>query len=153
MNNVQIRNKLKEKEFVTWTNYSQKGKGVMLYKQVPSANSWVYNKEGLSNSEWRDCLKMACNVVSIRTVPGRGPSTNHCRHCNEYETLAHVLGSCKHGELLINKRHNDVREILASELIKSKYEVYQEVKCVSETGSLRRIDILAISRHLKRLDN
>src|SRR5436190_1909397 len=89
---------------------------------------------------------MTCNVVSVRTVPGRGPNTNRCRHCNEFESLAHVLGSCKQGEMLRIKRHNDVRQMLAQELKKNKLEVYEELHCVSETGSTRRIDILAISR-------
>jgi hypothetical protein len=141
-----IRKILKEKELKVWCQLPQKGKGVTLYNQVKSANFWLYKNEGLSDSEWRDCLKMTCNIASVRTVPGRGPNTTHCRHCNEYETLAHVLGSCKQGELLRNKRHNAVREILANELKKKGLEVHQEVHCLSESGSTRRVDILAIDR-------
>jgi uncharacterized protein YaaW (UPF0174 family) len=141
-----LRKILKNKEFEIWESHPQKGKGVTLFKEVPIANSWVYRKNGLSASEWRDCLKMTCNVVSVRTVPGRGPNTNRCRHCNEFETLAHVLGSCRHNDLLINKRHNDVRKIIADELRKLELEVYEEVNCTSESGSTRRIDIIAIDR-------
>ena len=92
----QIRQHLKEREFREWCSYPHKGKGVELFSEVPSANKWVIKKAGLSCSEWRDMLKMTAMVPPIRTIPGRSTSTNHCRHCSEYETLSHVLGRCPH---------------------------------------------------------
>lgn len=87
-----IRNVLRERSFSDCCQYPQKGRGVVLYKQVKSVNQWIYRKNGLSTSEWRHCLKMTCNVAAVRTLPGRTTKTNRCRHCNELETLGHVLG-------------------------------------------------------------
>ncbi|KAJ4444551.1 hypothetical protein ANN_06346 [Periplaneta americana] len=85
-------------------------------KQYPGANKWICKHEGLSNSEWRDGIKMVGNVAAVRAVPGRSQD-NRCRHChNEVETLAHVLGSCPHGEAMRNARHHQVRSIIAAVL-------------------------------------
>ncbi|KAJ4447298.1 hypothetical protein ANN_09302 [Periplaneta americana] len=51
-----------------------------------------------------------------QAVPGRSQD-NRCRHCHkEVETLAHVLGSCPHGEVLRNARLHQVRSIIATAL-------------------------------------
>ena len=69
---------------------------------------------------------------------------NRCRHChNEIETLAHVLGSCSHGEALRNARHHKVRTIIAQALRDVGFRAYEEIHGLSESGSTRRIDILA----------
>ncbi|KAJ4433569.1 hypothetical protein ANN_15878 [Periplaneta americana] len=106
LNATKIRNLLRNREFYIWCRHPQKGKGVVLFKQYPGANKWICKHEGLSNSEWRDGIKMVGNVAAVRAVPGRSQD-NRCRHChNEVETLAHVLGSCPHGEALRNARHH-----------------------------------------------
>ena len=89
---------------------------------------------------------MTCGFSPVRTVPGRSLNTSHCRHCSEYETLAHVLGYCRQGETLRIKRHNNVRTVLAKALRKKGYEVEEEVVGISEKDSIRRIDILASDR-------
>ncbi|KAJ4440738.1 hypothetical protein ANN_08962 [Periplaneta americana] len=59
--------------------------------QVPKANAWIFNKSGLSKSEWVTCLKMNANLAAVRGVPGRSLDGSRCRHgCPETETLAHV---------------------------------------------------------------
>ncbi|KAJ4440187.1 hypothetical protein ANN_08325 [Periplaneta americana] len=69
---------------------------------------------------------------------------NRCRHChNEVENLAHVLGSCPHGEALRNARHHQVRSIIATALKDADYNTYEEVHGLSVIGSTRRIDIIA----------
>ena len=137
----QIRQHLKEREFREWCSYPHKGKGVELFSEVPSANKWVIKKAGLSCSEWRDMLKMTAMVPPIRTIPGRSTSTNHCRHCSEYETLSHVLGRCPHGEILRIKRHNIIRSMIAQALRSKGMEVYEEVTCLAEQDIIRRVDI------------
>lgn len=142
-----IRSKLREKEFNSWCALTQKGKGVILYESVKHANGWIYNKRGLSNSEWIDCLKMTCNVSAVRAVPGRSMNnTIHCRHCNEFESLAHVLGYCGFGETARIKRHNEVRTMIANSLRSSGLEVHEEIIGISGKDSLRRIDMIAIDR-------
>ncbi|KAJ4443167.1 hypothetical protein ANN_04817 [Periplaneta americana] len=112
-------------DVVTFT--PQKGKGVVLFKQYPGENKWICKHEGLSNSEWRDDIKMVGNVAAVRPVPGRSQD-NRCRHChNEVETLAHVLGSCPDGEGLRNARHHQVRSIIATALKDADYNTFEEV--------------------------
>ena len=139
-----LRPLLYEQAFNEWCGHKQKGRGVILYSEVKHTNSWIYRKNGLSLSEWRDCLKMTCNVAPVRSVPGRNPNTFHCRYCSEIETLGHVLGYCRHGELLRNRRHNEVRQLIACALRDKGYNVQEEVIGLSESGSIRRIDIIAI---------
>ena len=75
-------------------------------------------------------------ICPVRDVPGRSQDTNHSRHCgNEIETLAHVLDACPHG---------DMRSLIAQVFRERKFQVYEEVHGVSETGSNRRVDIIAI---------
>ncbi|KAJ4437541.1 hypothetical protein ANN_17686 [Periplaneta americana] len=68
-------------------------------------------------------------------------------YCNETETLAHVLGSCQHGELLRNSRHHNIRKLIAQALRNKSLEVHEEVHCVaSEGGGIRRADIVALDK-------
>ncbi|KAJ4446112.1 hypothetical protein ANN_12804 [Periplaneta americana] len=69
------------------------------------------------------------------------------RYCNEVETLAHVLGSCQHGELLRNSRYRNIRKVIAQVLRKTSFEVHEEVHCAaSEGGGIRRADIVALHK-------
>lgn len=143
-----IRGELRHQAFKKWTSHTLRGKGVIVYSEVPKANSWVSNKKGLSSSEWTNALKMSANISAVRAIPGRSFSTTRCRfpECSEKETLGHVLGSCPKSELLINNRHHKVRSSLASSLKSVGWEVYEEVHCISCDDSTRRADIIAISR-------
>ncbi|KAJ4432125.1 hypothetical protein ANN_20741 [Periplaneta americana] len=90
-----------------------------------------------------------CSLKAIRSVPGRSQESR-CRHCNEYETLPHVLGVCRKGVLLRNNRHHWVRSQIAECLKKSgKFDIYEEVHCISSTGSTKRADIIAIDNNQK----
>lgn len=88
---------------------------------------------------------MTANVVAVRAIYGRSQFGNRCRFCNEIETLSHVLGSCQRGYLLRNIRHNAVRSTIAKSLREKNYQVFEEVSCISETDSNRRIDMIAIT--------
>ncbi|KAJ4446459.1 hypothetical protein ANN_13155 [Periplaneta americana] len=125
--------------------YAHKGKGVELFSEVPSANAWIIKKQGLSSSEWRDMIKMTALVAPVRALPGRPTGTSHCRHCSEFESLPHVLGRCPQGEISRIKR-NIIRSLLAAALRNKGLEVYEEVHCLSDQDSVRRIDIIAITR-------
>jgi hypothetical protein len=147
-----LRDALRIKSFNDWANLPQKGKGVILFAETPRANKWVYNKIGISTSEWTNSIKMTCNVAAVRAVPGRSPNTNRCRslNCNEIETLGHVLGKCSKGELLRIKRHNTIRTMVADAFREHDlWEVHEEVHCNATDGSVRRADIIAIRRDRK----
>ncbi|KAJ4426359.1 hypothetical protein ANN_27173 [Periplaneta americana] len=110
-------------------------------------NSWISTKKGLSSSQWTQAIKMNCNAIPVRTLPGRTLDSTRCRRCDEQETLPHVLGFCHHGELLRINRHNTVRSLIAASIRQNaSYEVYEEVGCVSSDGSTRRADIIIIDR-------
>ena len=139
-----VRKKLREQEFEKWCSLPQKGKGVVLYKNYTTANSWINKTGNLTSSEWKEAIKMSCNICAVRAIPGRSQDGTHCRHCpSEKETLGHVLGSCPHGELLRNTRHHRVRSLIAKALREKHYSVFEEVHGVSDDGSTRRIDMIA----------
>ncbi|KAJ4445638.1 hypothetical protein ANN_12321 [Periplaneta americana] len=66
------------------------------------------------------------------------------------ETLGHVLGFCRKGELLRNNRHHKVRGAIACLLRNKGWEVHEEVHCISEDDSHRRADIIAINRQQQK---
>ncbi|KAJ4444542.1 hypothetical protein ANN_06337, partial [Periplaneta americana] len=122
-----------------------KGKGVILYKEFTPANKWIRQPDCLTSSEWRQALKMTANVCPLRAIPGRSRDGNHCRRCvSEIETLGHVLGACPFSETLRNSRHHRIRSIIAEALRKKGLTVHEEVHGISQEGSCRQIDMLAI---------
>jgi hypothetical protein len=139
-----LRARARNREFSNWSLLPSKGKGVSLYDECPKVNRSLMSKQGLSSSEWISYLKMVGDVVAVRAIPGRTRSQdNRCRHCNEYETLSHVLGSCEHGNLLRNSRHHRIRTSIANAFRNRGLSVYEEVHCNSDDGSNRRVDIIA----------
>ncbi|KAJ4428011.1 hypothetical protein ANN_24025 [Periplaneta americana] len=107
----------------------------------------------LSSSEYINAIKMSCNVTALRSVPGRTFSTTRCRHpgCSDTETLGHVLGFCKKEELLRNNRHHRALTAIANLLRNRGWEVHEEIYCVSEDDSHRRVDIIAINRRTQKV--
>ncbi|KAJ4432357.1 hypothetical protein ANN_20976 [Periplaneta americana] len=142
-----LRQNLRKQEYDKWCALPHKGKGVILFQEYTPGNKWIFSKEGLSSSEWRDAIKMNANVAPVRSLHGRSLDGFRCRYCNEIETLAHVLGSCQHGELLRNSRHHNIRKLIAQALRNKSFEVHEEVHCVaSESGGIRRADIVALDK-------
>ncbi|KAJ4441883.1 hypothetical protein ANN_11743 [Periplaneta americana] len=147
-NGKHLREVLRKQSFQSWCQLPHKDKGVCTYEECPKANSWISSKKCLSSSEYINAIKMSCNVTAVRSVPGRTFSTNCRRHpgCSETETLGHVLGFCNKGELLRNNRHYRARTAIANLLRNRGWEVHEEIHCVSEDYSHRRVDIIAINR-------
>ncbi|KAJ4430211.1 hypothetical protein ANN_22422 [Periplaneta americana] len=120
---------------------------IFYFKNILPEINGFFSKEGLSSSEWRDAIKMNANVAPVRSLHGRSLDGFRCRYCNEIETLAHVLGSCQHGELLRNSRHHNIRKLIAQALRNKSFEVHEEVHCVaSQGGGIRRADIVALDK-------
>ncbi|KAJ4443743.1 hypothetical protein ANN_05521 [Periplaneta americana] len=140
----------KEVQMNLWSALPGKGKGITFYSHWKKGNTWISNKKGLSCGQWTEAIKMSTNVIAVRSLPCRSLSNTHCRRCNEYETLSHVLGFCPQCELLRIDRHNTVRSIIANRLREhGEYEVYEEVQCLSAEGSTRCADIIIIDRDKK----
>ncbi|KAJ4433259.1 hypothetical protein ANN_15518 [Periplaneta americana] len=142
-----LRKALREDSFHQWSKLKSKGLGVVFYSHWKKGNSWISTKKGHSSSQWTQAIKMNCNTIPVRTLPGRTLDSTHCRRCDEQETLPHVLDFCHHGELLRINRHNTVRSLIAASIRQNaSYEVYEEVGCVSSDGSTRRADFIIIDR-------
>ncbi|KAJ4441571.1 hypothetical protein ANN_11427 [Periplaneta americana] len=134
-----VGHKDSEDSFHQWSKLKSKGLGVVFYSHWKKGNSWISNKKGLSSSQWTQAIKMNCNTIPVRTLPGRTLDSTRCRRC--------VLGFCHHGELLRINRHNTVRSLIAASIRQNaSYEFYEEVGCVSSDGSTRRADIIIIDR-------
>ncbi|KAJ4438880.1 hypothetical protein ANN_14833 [Periplaneta americana] len=112
-----MRKKLRENELEAWAKLPQKGLGEELYSEFIPANSWIRHQLGTTFS------------VGDATEP---------------ETLAHVLGSCPHGEVLRNSRHHRIRSMIAEQFRPINYQVFEEVHGLADNGSTRRIDMIAI---------
>ncbi|KAJ4447397.1 hypothetical protein ANN_09403 [Periplaneta americana] len=147
-----LRDELRKRSFESWCQLLHKGKGVVIYEEYPRANSRVSTKENLSSSEYINAIKMFCNLIAVRSVPGRAFSTTHCRQpdCNETETLGQVLGFSRKGKSLRNNRHPRVRRTIACLLRNKGWEVHEQVHCISEDDSHRRADIIAINRQQQK---
>lgn len=102
-------------------NLKSKGKSIAQFCEYPKINKLMLTKSGLSLSEWITLIKMSCNSVLLRGVPGRSQNTFLCRQngCGEIETLPHVLSFCSKGQLLRITRHNKIRVLLAEEFRKN----------------------------------
>lgn len=150
-----LRDMLREKEFSIWCALPTKGKGVALFKDFTKANAWLHNLDGITSSEFKQLIKMNGGVTALRITPGRSRTGTQCRRCStsetfQPETLGHVLGSCPFGERLRLSRHHTIRKLIADELRKLEFDVAEEVYGVADSGSSRRIDIIAICKRSKK---
>ncbi|KAJ4431117.1 hypothetical protein ANN_19712, partial [Periplaneta americana] len=64
--------------------------------------------------------------------------------------LATYWGFCKKRELLRNNRHNRARTAIANLLRNRGWRVHEEIHCVSEDDSHRRVDIIVINRRTQK---
>jgi hypothetical protein len=141
----QLRNSLREKESIKWSNLQSKGQGINLFKQQPQYNKWFKSKIGLSDSEYKSAIKLIACVAPVRALPGRSHDGPICRFCDGVETQNHVIGFCPRGALMRDNRHNQIRTLIAEAIEKTGLKVYQEVHCIMSSGSTGRIDIIAIN--------
>ena len=137
-----MRDRLRELSFDSWCALPSKGYGASHFQWNPGINKRIMNKDGLSSSQWTTAIKLATNSAPVRGRHAQS-TTSSCRHCGKFETLAHVVGECRRGELLRNRRHNLICNILAARLRQDGYDVYQEIS-VPETN--RRVDMVVINR-------
>ena len=54
-----------------WCQLQVHGKGVNLFQQYQSANSWKESRMGLSSTEWHDAIKLQGNLAPVRALHGR----------------------------------------------------------------------------------
>ena len=101
-------------EYNKWCYLQVYGKGVILFQQYQPANSWIELSMGLSSTKWSDGIKLEGNLAPVRALHGWSLYNSRCRHCNERETLPHVLCFCQYGELLRNNRHHLIRRKIAT---------------------------------------
>ncbi|KAJ4446935.1 hypothetical protein ANN_13637 [Periplaneta americana] len=95
-------------------------------------------------------MQSRCPATLLQCAPFLAELSARQPGCNETETLGHVLGFCRKGELLRNNRHHRVRGAIACLLRNKGWEVHEEVHCISEDDSHRRADIIAINRQQQK---
>lgn len=148
---TQLRQIKRDEAFREWTDLKSKGAGVQLFAECSSSNKWLYDRSGLSPSEWIAAIKMTAGVFPVRALPGRSNDGFHCRHCDsEYESMSHVLGFCQRGHLLRNARHHRVRTMIANALKQAGLSVFEEVPCNAADGSSKRVDIIAFDNKTRK---
>ena len=133
-------------------------KGVGLFSETPCANNWIRNRpvKLLTPTNWRLGLMLRSGGTETKAdlgkriaVESRTRGTIMCRHsgCGREETLAHVLGGCKAVTSgLAIARHDDLVNRLELRL-KRKWCVYKEKDILSDTGELRRPDLVCVSKY------
>ena len=155
----QLRKALREMAFTKWCALPNFGIGCKFFSHYPKVNSFVYDKNSLSISEWVQCMKMSFNYANLGGVPGskyfEETKSDRCRHCpttgqHARETISHVLGKCDFGNLLRNERHLRIKHYITDLLIKKGFVCFQEAFCYDIYGSDRRIDILAFDSRSNR---
>ncbi|KAJ4444418.1 hypothetical protein ANN_06210 [Periplaneta americana] len=66
---------------------------------------------------------------------------------SSYDERVVETSLCTSGEVLRIKRHNTIRSMIADALRSKNLDVHEEVHCIADGGSNRRIDIIAINRN------
>jgi hypothetical protein len=91
-------------------------------------------------------MRLVTNTVAVIGQPwGQSSQNFRCRHCDEKETLAHVLGKCGFTLGLRNQRHHEIRSHIANGFKTKGFDVFEEV--TSDRGT--RIDMIVIDKKRK----
>jgi hypothetical protein len=131
----ELRQELRRRSFDEWADMRTAGKGVKLFGLVPASNRWITNKNPLTLTEWLMAVQMTVNQCDLLTHPRKQQQDTSCRRCHKYpESIGHVLQYCDYNNGMVNDRHNAVVKIIADELLKLKYSVEVEVRCVGVEG-------------------
>lgn len=143
---------LRKRCFEDWCNMPSKGVGVSQYAECPISNVWMKEGTKVSSSEKVTMMKMRANVAPVAALPGRSQNNNtRCRRgCNEIETLGHIQGNCEYSRPAINSRHHAVCDLIARELRSKGLDVEREVRCQSNDGRERRVDLLVVDKKKKQ---
>ncbi|KAK9502788.1 hypothetical protein O3M35_011494 [Rhynocoris fuscipes] len=72
------------------------GVGVLYFTDTPKANSFVFNKEIMTGSEWVNALKLIINYAPLRGVPGVSGSVANAAESQKPPPMswANVLTIC-----------------------------------------------------------
>ncbi|KAJ4438388.1 hypothetical protein ANN_14333 [Periplaneta americana] len=101
------------------------------------ANRTLRNKK-------RDYLKEKLNEVETNSKNKNIRDLYKGIKVREPETLAYVLGSCLHCEVLRNSRQHRIRSMIAEQFRSINFQVFEEVDGLADIGSTRRIDMIAL---------
>lgn len=106
------------------------GQALVEASKSRAANTWVAAKGSMMQGRhFVQALKIRFNCMPVLSVLRRG--SNASRYCragcyDRIETLDHVLGSCRATRLLVNIRHDTLRDTVAKFLRDLKYTVVVE---------------------------
>ncbi|KAJ4430348.1 hypothetical protein ANN_22564 [Periplaneta americana] len=115
-------------------------------EEMSGSEKELETKQAIQNTDSRlknQCFQnliCGCGALFMMTR-----DNNLCRQCHrEPETLAHVLGSCPHSEVLRNSRHHRIHSMIAEQFRSINFQVFEEVHGLADNGSTRKIDMIAI---------
>lgn len=137
------KKRLKNETLKSWGDLKSQGQGVSDFRYDKIGNHWLLNPAILKASRYIDALRLRTNTYGTKVVLARAKKDMdvRCRRCQvQPETIGHVLGLCIHTKQLRIKRHDEIKNFIASKLAPSK-EVAIEAK-LSVGGSLYKPDLI-----------
>ena len=77
--------------------------------QYANGSAWLTNGLKIRFKDWRFIHRARLNVVPLNANKHRFSNTNEkCRHCEQPETLPHVICHCRPYMVQIRERHNSI---------------------------------------------
>lgn len=108
---------LKNRDTADWAKKKLQGQGVRTFEKDKTGNKWLQNPGLLSGSRYLTALRLRTNTFGTRVVLAQvnkgAPVT--CRRCHsQNETLGHILGICIHTKSARIRRHDEIKNFIAS---------------------------------------
>ncbi|XP_028416354.1 uncharacterized protein LOC114540350 [Dendronephthya gigantea] len=108
--------------------------------QYGNGSSWHFSGLNVRFKDWRFIHRARLNCCPTNSVKSRWSNTNpSCRHCNEDETLPHILCHCTQNMPAITARHDKIVSRLVN-AVRSGHVTTD--KTVADSGSNVRPDIV-----------
>jgi len=123
------------------------GKGLRYNCLVPRINNWVVDGTSLlTGSDYRQAVKVRCNLLPTRMSSNRGPTNANIMcdaGCNAREALSHISQSCTRTHPLRVARHDSILNYIEEKCVTNKIGYIREPPIKTEVG-IRRPDLIVI---------
>ncbi|KAG7196444.1 hypothetical protein KM043_000647 [Ampulex compressa] len=126
-----------------WEELKSQGQGVKDFRNDKVGNCWLYQPTLLKSSRYIDALRLRSNTAGTKVALRRAHLVEdiNCRHCRiQPETLGHVLGLCHFTKPLRIRRHDEIKNLIASK-INRQYAVTVEPTIRTNQG-LQKPDLI-----------
>lgn len=112
-------------------------------------NRWLYKDHLLQPAYLTDAIKLRTNTFGCRAalIRARTDTPIECQQCRTApETLGHVLGECPNNKAKIIRRHDDIVEDLANELLSISGTTVIKEPSVNTPSGLLKPDLVVIHK-------